>query len=83
MGRIIQTADFPAPLDRVWQLFTAPEPWTQWNKKWAEIRDVRGPFDHPGAGYTQVLRLFGRELLGHWEVKACEQRYSMLHSMME
>ena len=45
---------------------------TQRLKDGAEIRDVRGPFDHPGAGYTQVMRALGRERLGTWEVTAFE-----------
>lgn len=63
---------FLAPLDRVWALFIDPERWAAWNTEWAETRDVRGPFDHAGAGYTQVLRILGREYLGTWEVAGCE-----------
>jgi len=76
MGRIIETVEFAAPLDRVWKLFTDPADWVKWNKEWTSIRDVRGPFDHPGAGYTQVMRFLGREWLGRWEVVACEPRVS-------
>jgi hypothetical protein len=69
-----QSITFDAPLENVWTLFTEPERWAQWNREWAEIRDVRGPFDHAGAGYTQVLRVLGRERLGTWEVAACEPK---------
>ena len=72
MGRISLVVDFPAPRAKVWALFCEPELWSRWNTEWAEIRDVRGPFDRPGNGYTQVMRLFGREFLGRWEVIACE-----------
>ena len=72
MGRITFIADFKAPRERVWKLFTDPELWSQWNTELSDIRDVRGPFDHPGSGYTQVVRLLGREYLGTWEVTACE-----------
>ena len=61
-------------LDEVWDLFVDPARWRQWNTEWAEIRDIRGPFDHPGAGYTQVLRVLGRERLGEWRVLACEPK---------
>jgi len=67
-----QSICFQAPLQRVWAVFTDPVQWTQWNSEWGEIRDVRGPFDHPGAGYTQVTRALGRDRLGTWEVTACE-----------
>ncbi|MDX1382264.1 MAG: SRPBCC family protein [Thermoanaerobaculia bacterium] len=61
-------------LDEVWDLFVDPARWRQWNTEWAEIRDVRGPFDHPGAGYTQVLRVLGRDRLGEWRVVECEPK---------
>src|SRR3990172_5892312 len=73
MGRLSLIADFSAPRARVWRLFCDHELWSQWNTEWAEIRDVRGPFDHPGSGYTQVMRVLGREFLGSWEVTACER----------
>lgn len=70
MGRFTESFEFHAPRSAVWQLFTDPQQWARWNTEW-EIRDVRGPFDHPGAGYTQVLRILGREHLGHWRVVEC------------
>ena len=74
MGRIIETVEFAAPLERVWKLFTDPEDWAKWNTELSAIRDVRGPFDHAGAGYTQVMRFAGREWLGRWEVVECQPR---------
>jgi ligand-binding SRPBCC domain-containing protein len=70
--KLRQAVCFQAPPERVWAVFTDPAQWTKWNTEWAEIRDIRGPFDHPGAGYTQVIRVLGREHLGTWEVAACE-----------
>jgi Polyketide cyclase / dehydrase and lipid transport len=72
MGKLSLTAEFRAPLERVWELFVDPERWRQWNTEWTDVRDVRGPFDHPGSGYTQVMRVLGREYRGRWEVTACE-----------
>ena len=72
MGRLTVSTEFRAPVARVWSLFADPARWTEWNGEWSEIRDVRGPFDHTGSGYTQVLRMFGREWLGKWEVTGCE-----------
>ena len=65
---------FEAPLEKVWALFTDPDLWSQWNTEWAEIRDVRGPFDHVAAGYTQVFGVLGYERRGTWEVSACEPK---------
>lgn len=72
MGKLSLIAEFKAPLSRVWALFVDPELWLRWNTEWKEIRDVRGPFDRAGSGYTQVLRVLGREYLGRWEVTDCE-----------
>jgi ligand-binding SRPBCC domain-containing protein len=72
MGQYSIVGELRAPLEQVWSLFSDPERWTQWNTEWDTIRDVRGPFDHPGAGYTQVLRILGRERLGTWRVIECE-----------
>jgi uncharacterized protein YndB with AHSA1/START domain len=30
MGRIIETAEFAAPLERVWKRFTDPAEWAEW-----------------------------------------------------
>jgi hypothetical protein len=57
---------FDAPVEAVWRLFADPERWARWNTEWAEIRDVRGPFDHAGSGYTQVLRVFRQKSLMAW-----------------
>lgn len=38
------------------------------------MRDVRGPFDHVGAGYTQVWRVVGMEREGSWRVTGCAPR---------
>lgn len=62
------------PLDDVWALFTDHDRWTMWNTEWSAIRDVRAPFDHAGAGYTQILRVLGREYCGKWEVVACQPK---------
>jgi ligand-binding SRPBCC domain-containing protein len=70
-----QSITFDAPIEKVWALFADPERWAQWNTEWAEIREVRGPFDHAGARSTQVLRVLGWERRGTWEVVACEPKH--------
>lgn len=72
--KLQQTILFQGSLDDVWDLFVDPVRWQRWNTEWAEIRNVRGPFDHAGAGYTQVLKMLGRERLGEWQVLACEPK---------
>lgn len=62
------------PLEAVWSLFIDPDRWLEWNTELADMRDVRGPFDHPSAGYTQVWRLGPLEREGRWQVTGCEPR---------
>jgi uncharacterized protein YndB with AHSA1/START domain len=76
MGRFEFNGEFNAPIGPVWELFTDPARWTQWNTEWESVRDVQGPFDRPGAGYTQVMRILGRERLGTWRVVACDPPHS-------
>lgn len=72
MARVQETVQLARPLEDVWALFIDPDRWLEWNTELADIRDVRGPFDYPGAGYTQVWRLARWEKEGRWEVTACE-----------
>ena len=67
-----ESIDLAASLDQVWSLFIDPERWLDWNTELAGMRDVRGPFDTPGSGYTQVWRVAGIEREGTWEVTECE-----------
>lgn len=72
MARVHEQLQLDRPLDEVWGLFIDPNRWLEWNTELAGMRDVRGPFDHPGSGYTQVWRLARWEREGSWVVTACE-----------
>lgn len=54
MGSVRESLLLDEPREQVWQLFCDPDRWLEWNTELAEMRKVRGPFDHVGAGYTQV-----------------------------
>lgn len=74
MAHVRESVDLDVPLDRVWSLFIDPERWLEWNTELADIEDVQGPFDHVGAGYTQVWRMGPWEGRGQWRVTGCEPR---------
>ncbi len=72
MGVVTAALDVPSGPAEVWRLFVDPDRWLDWNTELADMRDVRGPFDRPGAGYTQVWRLGRVEREGSWRVTGCE-----------
>ena len=72
MARVQEKVRLDRPLEEVWRLFIDPDRWLEWNTELAGMRDVHGPFDRPGSGYTQVWRLARWEREGAWEVTACE-----------
>lgn len=74
MARVQEKLQLHRPLDEVWGLFIDPDRWLEWNTELADLRDVRGPFDRPGSGYTQVWRLARWEREGSWQVIGCEPR---------
>lgn len=74
MAQVRESLATDEPMERVWSLFIDPDRWLEWNTELAAIRDVRGPFDHEGAGYTQVWRLGPWEREGHWAVTGCEPK---------
>ncbi len=74
MGVVKESLDLITPLDEVWDLFIDPDRWLDWNTELADMRDVRGPFDTPGSGYTQVWRRAGIEREGSWQVTGCAPR---------
>lgn len=74
MGVAEESVHLDAPMEQVWDLFTDPDRWLDWNTELADMRDVDGPFDRPGRGYTQVWRVAGIEREGTWRVTGCEPR---------
>lgn len=74
MGVVTASMHVESSLDDVWDLFIDPGRWLDWNTELADMRDVRGPFDRPGTGYTQVWRMFGIEREGSWRVTGCAPR---------
>lgn len=74
MGLVEESLELASSLDEVWNLFIDPDRWLDWNTELVNMRDVRGPFDTLGSGYTQVWRVAGIEREGTWRVTGCEPR---------
>src|SRR5262245_53132982 len=70
MGRLDITVQLDAAPERVWALICDTSRLLEWNSELADIRDASPMLDQPGAGYTQVWRLLGRERLGRMEIVA-------------
>ena len=73
MGHVRDTFHVDAPIDACWELATNPYRLTEWQSGLIETKDISGPTDRAGAGYTATFRLAGRKLDGHFEATRVEK----------
>ena len=59
MGVIRKVVHIAAPPEAVWEVLCDGARLPVWNEELAAVKEIDGPLDHAGAGYTQVMR-FGR-----------------------
>jgi uncharacterized protein YndB with AHSA1/START domain len=52
MARYRFSADIAAPIDLVYDLWTAPDRWHEWIEGISKVTDVSGPPGQTGTGYT-------------------------------
>jgi uncharacterized protein YndB with AHSA1/START domain len=72
MGHYQKTFRVEASPQRLWELMSDPDRLPEWNGAFDRIEDVTGPLDEVGTTYTQVMRVAGIELTGHWEITEVE-----------
>lgn len=72
LGRIETSAIIDAPPQKVWMLLCDARRLLEWNSELADVRDAPDTLDWPGASYTQVWRMLGRELIGRMEIVAVD-----------
>ena len=72
MGHIQKAVHIDAPPERVWEVLCDAERLPEWNEELVAVKDVSGPLDHPGTGYTQVMGFAGRRMEGRLEVTKAE-----------
>ena len=72
MGHVRKVVLIDAPPEGVWDVLRDADRLPEWNEELVAVKDVSGPLDHPGAGYTQVMSFAGRRVEGRFEVTAAE-----------
>lgn len=73
MPKVHETLEISAPPERIWEVVRQHERIPEWQVSVLEVKDVTGPLDQPGSGYTVVQRLAGRTIEGRWEVAEAER----------
>jgi uncharacterized membrane protein len=73
MGHVRQTGHVDAPPDKAFAVAIDATRIPEWNSSVVETKDITGSLDRVGASYVTVLKLGGRRLEGHWEVRQVEK----------
>ncbi len=73
MGHVVNSIHIDAPAERVFELSIDAQRLPEWQNTVIEVKDVSGPLDRVGAGYTAVMKIAGRRLDGRWEVTRVEK----------
>ncbi len=72
MGHYRKTFRIEAPIEGLWELMSDPDRLPEWNGAFDRVESATGPLDKVGTTYTQVMRVAGIELKGHWEITEVE-----------
>ena len=73
MGQVHTTSHVDVAPEQAFEFGAQAERMPEWNASIVEVKDVGGPLDTAGAGYTAVMKLGGRKLEGHWAVTRVEK----------
>ena len=68
MGEVHTTWHLAVSPEQAFAFGAKAERLPEWDTSMVEVKDVSGPLDTVGAGYTGVMKLGGRRLEGRWEV---------------
>ena len=77
MPQVREEIRIDAPVERIWSVGSDASRIAEWQTNLVEIRDVSGPIDQVGTGYTAVNRLAGRQLEADWQVTGVEPNRSL------
>jgi len=72
MGRIHHEYHIDAPPEAAWAVGRDPDRMPEWNTTTVSVKDVSGPLDQEGSGYTTVSKIVGRPLEIRWHVERVE-----------
>jgi coenzyme Q-binding protein COQ10 len=73
MGHVHTTTQVDGPTEAAFEFGVNPERVAEWFAMVVEVKDVSGPLDTVGAGYTAVMKIAGRKLDARWEVARVEK----------
>jgi uncharacterized membrane protein len=68
MKQLRMTAQFDAPIERVFQLGTDFKRYPEWNVSYTEVKEVTGPPDQVGTKVYAVMQILGRKMEGWGEI---------------
>jgi coenzyme Q-binding protein COQ10 len=73
MGHVHTTTRVDGPTEAAFEFGVNPERVAEWLAMVVEVKDVSGPLDTVGAGYTAAMKIAGRVYEGRWEVTRVEK----------
>ncbi len=73
MGHVSRTIHVEVAPEQVFELFTNPERFGEWQVPAAEVKDVTGTPGTVGYGWTTASTVVGRKMEGHMSVTAVER----------
>jgi uncharacterized protein YndB with AHSA1/START domain len=73
MGHISRTIHVEATPEQVFDLFTNPERFREWQVPAAEVKDITGTPGTVGLGWTTATTFAGRKMENHMSVTAVER----------
>ncbi len=75
MAHVTITEHVEAPIERVFDLFVDVKRWPEFMPGGAEIKEVTGPLDQPGARVLTSSQFLGRRMEGWNEIVEVERPY--------
>jgi coenzyme Q-binding protein COQ10 len=73
MGHVRLTAHVDVAPEQVFSIGVDAERTPEYHASIVEVKDVSGPLDRVGAGYTAAMKIAGRVYEGRWEVTRVEK----------
>jgi coenzyme Q-binding protein COQ10 len=73
MGHVRMTAHVDVAPEQVFEFGANAERTPEYHTSIIEVKDVSGPLDTVGAGYTAAMKIAGRVYEGRWEVTRVEK----------
>ena len=73
MKHVRMTAQFDAPIEKVFELSTDYQRFPEWNVSYSAVDPVSGPYDKVGTRFHTTMKLLGRQIEGWAEIAEVEK----------